>query len=971
MRRQSRRSRLLVFASLAALIAGLTVTTGPAALAADPPGGTRPSSVDVLRNATPKSRGTVDVSTLPRAEDPGPEAGALAPRPASFGPQLGTANAPGRGLAAGPAPVLATTTAAPAAAQPGWAGFDFTDTGFQPPDPWVAVGPEHVVQSVNTSIQMWDREGTEALPATLISAFDFFALPPDDEPFCGPQFDEVCLFPYRNADPRFIYDSLHGRWIGTEVSWTCDANQDNTADDPIGFLDFIWSDTADPTGLWNLFYYEFEGFLPDYPAPGTSTDKLAFTANFFVMDPSATCTAGATYQETDAFVIDWADLLANGGSNGLLDTYAFTWADDSDTTAYFTARAAVQVPATSPVLFFVVQHFDGADLTAFYTTATGSAVANNINTPANVDLDDESIVGAYFDPPAPVQMGGSTVTTNIDSRPTDAIWQGGQLSFVSTNGCTPAGDGSTRACVRVTQLNTPTANSAAANDPTLAQDFLIAENGAHHFFGGVGQAGNGTLHVAWTRSANSGGAGGGRPSSLTAYQLPGDPNNSLSAAETLQAGAGAAFSGGRWGDYVGVAQDPQVPNAVWQANQYAAGGATWATHVSRLQTGGATYVPIEPVRVLDSRFNLGVTGSFAANTAKTFDVAGFGGGAVPDDAIAVTGNVAIVGQTAAGYVAITTTATNNPGSATINFPLADIRANNVTAPLSSAGGLSAVYKAGNGKTTHIIFDVTGYFLAGTEDAAYNTLAAPIRVLDSRAAFGIGLTGKFVAETPRELEVALGTNGIPVDAVAVTANLATVGQTKAGYVAVTPTEDATPPNATMNFPIGDVRANGLTAKLTGGSLWLVYKATVGATTDLILDVTGYYLDAGDGLAFFPLNPSRIMDSRTALLSGLTGKFFTDTPRTLDTDGHWGVPEGAAAVTGNLAVVGQNAAGYVSITPDVPVVVPPPTATMNFPNGDIRANGVTVGLSAGGDMTFNYHAGSGKSTNLVLDLTGYFE
>jgi hypothetical protein len=46
-------------------------------------------------------------------------------------------------------------------------------------------------------------------------------------------------------------------------------------------------------------------------------------------------------------------------------------------------------------------------------------------------------------------------------------------------------------------------------------------------------------------------------------------------------------------------------------------------------------------------------------------------------------------------------------------------------------------------------------------------------------------------------------------------------------------------------------------------------------------------------------------------------------------------------------------------------------MNFPNGDIRANGVTVGLSAGGDMTFNYHAGSGKSTHLVLDLTGYFE
>jgi hypothetical protein len=319
-------------------------------------------------------------------------------------------------------------------------------------------------------------------------------------------------------------------------------------------------------------------------------------------------------------------------------------------------------------------------------------------------------------------------------------------------------------------------------------------------------------------------------------------------------------------------------------------------------------------------------------------------------------------------VSITTTPTNTPGSSSINFPVGDVRANNVTAPLAADGTLSAVYKASSGRTAHVIFDVTGYFLAGDDDAAYNTLTAPVRVLDNRAGLEIGLSGKFMTGVPRELEIA-GTSGVPLAAVAVTANLTVTGQTKAGYVSITPTEDATPTSSTLNFPVGDTRANGLTAALDGGSLWLVYKAGAGATTDLILDITGYYLPAGDGLMFYPLNPGRIMDSRTSVLSGITGRFNDEAPKTLDTDGHWGVPEGAQAVTGNLTVTGQTGGGYVSITPDPPVF-PLTTSTINFPNGDTRANGVTVGLSADGDMRLTYNGSPGRSTHLILDVTGYF-
>ena len=52
---------------------------------------------------------------------------------------------------------------------------------------------------------------------------------------------------------------------------------------------------------------------------------------------------------------------------------------------------------------------------------------------------------------------------------------------------------------------------------------------------------------------------------------------------------------------------------------------------------------------------------------------------------------------------------------------------------------------------------------------------------------------------------------------------------------------------MNFPLGDVRANGLTARLNNqGDLSIVYKAPTGSTVDFILDVTGFYRNTADGL-----------------------------------------------------------------------------------------------------------------------------
>lgn len=125
-------------------------------------------------------------------------------------------------------------------------------------------------------------------------------------------------------------------------------------------------------------------------------------------------------------------------------------------------------------------------------------------------------------------------------------------------------------------------------------------------------------------------------------------------------------------------------------------------------TDSATFVPLTPARLLDSRFGNGLSGKFSANTPRTFQVSDRGG--VPANATAVTGNLTVTGQNAAGYAFLGPDPLANPTSSTLNFPLGDNRANGVTVALGAGGTLSITYGASSGATADFVFDVTGYFV---------------------------------------------------------------------------------------------------------------------------------------------------------------------------------------------------------------------------------------------------------------------
>jgi Regulator of chromosome condensation (RCC1) repeat len=412
-----------------------------------------------------------------------------------------------------------------------------------------------------------------------------------------------------------------------------------------------------------------------------------------------------------------------------------------------------------------------------------------------------------------------------------------------------------------------------------------------------------------------------------------------------------------WGlDYSG---DSDVPAGLPGVIAIAAGGThSLALVPATLPSSGATYHAITPTRVLDTRNGTGgLSGPFTNHAARTFTVAG-----VPAGATAVTGNLTVTGQTSSGYLYIGPVATNNPGSSTLNFPVGDDRANAVTVQLGAGGTLSITFVApSNGPTANAIFDVTGYFTPDTSGATYHALT-PTRALDTRNGTG-GLSGPFTNHAARTFTV----SGVPSGATAVTGNLTVTGQTSGGYLYIGPVATNNPGSSTLNFPVGDDRANAVTVQLgSGGTLSITFVApSNGPSAQAIFDVTGYFTPDMSGAVYVPLSPTRDLDTRNGT-GGLSGPFTNHAARTFTVAG---APSNATAVTGNLTVTGQTSSGYLFIGPTG--TNNPTSSTLNFPVGDDRANAVAVQLGTGGTLSITFVAPSnGPTAQGIFDLTGYF-
>jgi hypothetical protein len=505
---------------------------------------------------------------------------------------------------------IQTTTSSSVSATIGanFDGMSIYDGGYIPSDSNIAVGPNHVVETVNAAYAIYKKDGTRLVgPNSLRSLWAGLG--------------GACAA-NNGGDPVVQYDRAADRWMITQIG---------SLSSPYSQCIAV-SQTNDPTGAYNLYSYSFGSNLNDYPK--------------FSVWPTATNSAYlATY-----------NLFANGS----------VWAG-AEICAY--DRAAMIAGATSPVglcysgingASFLPADLDGATPPLDGTPAYF------------VDLYTNSSLGMYAMSPnfanststlspfttLPVASfseacgGGTCVPQPGTSRQLDSLadrmmnraalrafsdHQSIVLNHAVASGASSA--------VRWYELRSALSTSPAF---TVYQQGTFAPDSNHRWMGSAAmdQAGNIGLGYSVSSTATY-------PSIRYTGRAPGDPLGTMSAEASIIEGSGSQTGYSRWGDYTSMRIDPSDDCTFWYVNEYlpVTSSYGWYTRIGSFKFNGcgapatadfsmsasptsltlkptdvgSTTISVTPINGFTNPVAFSVTGC-PANTACTFSPTSVTGG---------------------------------------------------------------------------------------------------------------------------------------------------------------------------------------------------------------------------------------------------------------------------------------------------------------------------------------------------------
>jgi hypothetical protein len=243
---------------------------------------------------------------------------------------------------------------------------------------------------------------------------------------------------------------------------------------------------------------------------------------------------------------------------------------------------------------------------------------------------------------------------------------------------------------------------------------------------------------------------------------------------------------------------------------------------------------------------------------------------------------------------------------------------------------------------------------------------PCRVADTRntpngAFAGPALSGQSV----RDFAIPASACNIPAAATAYSLNVAVVPSGLLGYLTLWPSGQPQPLVATLN---SDGRIKSTAAIIPAGANGAV---SVYATdnTDLILDINGYFVlnTTPSALAFYPLTPCRLADTRNAGNPGVQiggPALARDETRTLPIQSTaCGIPANAQAYSLNFAALPT---GPLVMTAWPSGESQPLAASVNAVVITPTANAVIVPAGANGSI----NVWTSGPADLVIDVNGYF-
>ncbi len=445
---------------------------------------------------------------------------------------------------------------APNAIEVNFPGINGTQSGFVPPDPTGAVGPNHYVQAVNSSISIYDKTGAVIVGPVALGTF--------------------LNNSSNSGDPIVLYDQLADRWLVSEFG--------NGAQSLLIGI----SETGDPTGAYNV-YEILNGQFEDYPHYSVWPDGYYLTTNGNG--------GGGGFAAREVFVLE-RDVMLAGGDDPQVVGLNLTGQFANPTTIFSAASANLTgytAPADTPAFFVYLQDdswngsIDADHLLVWEAVIDWDNVGNS-----TISADPQEIPVDEFDSLfAPFGVG------DIDQPGTtqDLAGQGGIISYMANYRTFEDHnswlitfnvdvDGNNTSGVRWIELRNTEANTewAVFQEGTYAPD-----DGNSRFMSSAAMDAQGNIGLAYNIGGSEMPVGirhTGRFASDPLGQMTVDEN-------VIFDGPGVSTNTNRFGDYAHMTIDPN-DFTFWHTTQYFQSNNVWATRIASfsLSNGFATDVGV-------------------------------------------------------------------------------------------------------------------------------------------------------------------------------------------------------------------------------------------------------------------------------------------------------------------------------------------------------------------------------------------
>lgn len=379
-------------------------------------------------------------------------------------------------------------------------------------------------------------------------------------------------------------------------------------------------------------------------------------------------------------------------------------------------------------------------------------------------------------------------------------------------------------------------------------------------------------------------------------------------------------------------------------------GGTSAVTTTSFTTAGSAFVPITPIRVMDTRSGLGGwDGPLSGGICYVLGVGGVG--SIPSDATAIAANLTVTDTSGNGYFFLGSQGGSN---SVLNYRSGQTVENSILAQLTINGGLSICERSAGADA---ILDVTGYFTEGT-GSGYQAVT-PNRLLDTRD--GIGASKSKVAAHAAVPVTVAGRDSIPDDATAVAVHVTVTDTTGNGWIAAEPDgASGTPTTSTLNYLKGQTIANTVIVPVAADGKIELYNGGGTTSVDLIADVSGYFSAAAPD-AFVPIAATRVWDSRTQ-----GEKLQANGTQTYSVLAVYDAPASASVVT-NITLTDETVNGFVTAYPEG--ISRPSTSNLNY-FAQQNIGGLSILNTTGPDDKIDVYNHSTGSTDIILDVSGYF-